>query len=523
MPVYACVCLCMSVYVCVCLCMSVYVCFFLCCVCVRVCVRVGSPYYMSPEILNREGYDTKCDVWSVGCVIAELMTGRHTFPNMGSVDELRVHLLEQRTLDLPERFCQGLRDTVGLCLIRDPKKRPSCRELLAMKDVVAWKTTHGLIETEAQVALTERAREKEVESLKASLGHVSVGGVEVNDGDSAYGVKSGTLVRGRYRPIQSVPSNDIHRWRRRLSLESDRKPIPRRQPGVTCSMSRADGMLSEVLFSPNSARRMGLSRKSGSRGFGTNVWLTGGGVHGNGVLSNSPTPVAMDTGEGSEYTTRRRSSTLSSDQFGLLLACAEGQRNGQGARSSGGTRPFTDRTTGHRTRGRDSIPGAVIPPRSARVVSEGRVKRASSLDVVSACEGEGGAVPFPVHATKKVPAVDVHLRSPSASPPRSRPVNGFVHKRASSESDTIDIPPTEEEALACMGHFVGETAARDVVDSMERELLSAKMFDTSDQTSRQLVGKHGKKVARRLILLAERVVALRRAAIYRSAPNLSQV
>lgn len=31
---------------------------------------------MAPEILNNLGQDSKCDVWSVGCMIYEMLEGR---------------------------------------------------------------------------------------------------------------------------------------------------------------------------------------------------------------------------------------------------------------------------------------------------------------------------------------------------------------------------------------------------------------------------------------------------------------
>lgn len=39
-----------------------------------------SRYYRAPEVILGAPYDEKIDMWSVGCVLAELVTGRPLFP-----------------------------------------------------------------------------------------------------------------------------------------------------------------------------------------------------------------------------------------------------------------------------------------------------------------------------------------------------------------------------------------------------------------------------------------------------------
>mgnify|MGYP001947946731 CR=1 FL=1 len=34
--------------------------------------HVGTPYYMSPEQINEQKYNEKCDIWSLGCILYEL-------------------------------------------------------------------------------------------------------------------------------------------------------------------------------------------------------------------------------------------------------------------------------------------------------------------------------------------------------------------------------------------------------------------------------------------------------------------
>lgn len=36
---------------------------------------VGTPYYMSPQILAGEKYSIKCDVWSLGVIFYEAICG----------------------------------------------------------------------------------------------------------------------------------------------------------------------------------------------------------------------------------------------------------------------------------------------------------------------------------------------------------------------------------------------------------------------------------------------------------------
>ena len=40
---------------------------------------LGSPLYMAPQVLAKEKFSSKCDVWSLGVTIYEILYGRTPF------------------------------------------------------------------------------------------------------------------------------------------------------------------------------------------------------------------------------------------------------------------------------------------------------------------------------------------------------------------------------------------------------------------------------------------------------------
>lgn len=47
---------------------------------------IGTPYYMAPELYKGEQYDTKCDIWSLGCILYELITLNKPFEGRNIMD-----------------------------------------------------------------------------------------------------------------------------------------------------------------------------------------------------------------------------------------------------------------------------------------------------------------------------------------------------------------------------------------------------------------------------------------------------
>ncbi|XP_070692000.1 serine/threonine-protein kinase Nek11 [Pempheris klunzingeri] len=89
----------------------------------------GTPYYMSPEVLNHQGYDSKSDVWALGCLLHEMCSLTHAFqaPNFLSVVR---KIVEGETPTLPARYSPDLNCVLQRMLQKQPASRPSAAELL---------------------------------------------------------------------------------------------------------------------------------------------------------------------------------------------------------------------------------------------------------------------------------------------------------------------------------------------------------------------------------------------------------
>jgi serine/threonine protein kinase len=89
--------------------------------------RVGTPLYMSPEVLQGKGYDWKSDVWSLGCIAYEMCMLRSPF-RQDDKENLSLYDLFQRITKgqfppLNDRYSQELKAVVIGMLKLDPDQR----------------------------------------------------------------------------------------------------------------------------------------------------------------------------------------------------------------------------------------------------------------------------------------------------------------------------------------------------------------------------------------------------------------
>jgi serine/threonine-protein kinase len=100
---------------------------------------VGTPGYICPEQVRGEEMDHRGDLYGVGIILYELLTGRLPFQRESSMDMLLAHATEPpptfAQLELGDVIPAEIEAVVMACLEKDPSKRPqTARELAERYD-----------------------------------------------------------------------------------------------------------------------------------------------------------------------------------------------------------------------------------------------------------------------------------------------------------------------------------------------------------------------------------------------------
>ncbi|NWZ95128.1 NEK11 kinase, partial [Nesospiza acunhae] len=89
----------------------------------------GTPYYMSPEVLKHQGYNTKSDIWSLGCILYEMCSMNHAFTGQNFLS-IVLKIVEGETPSLPDRYPSKLNAVLCSMLSKNPLLRPAAAEIL---------------------------------------------------------------------------------------------------------------------------------------------------------------------------------------------------------------------------------------------------------------------------------------------------------------------------------------------------------------------------------------------------------
>ena len=94
-------------------------------------LRGGSPYWMAPEVLNKEEYDQTIDIWALGITCIELAEHEPPYFKLSPKEVMKqIIKAPPKGLNNKSKWSKEFNDFVTSCLNINRFKRPSAEELL---------------------------------------------------------------------------------------------------------------------------------------------------------------------------------------------------------------------------------------------------------------------------------------------------------------------------------------------------------------------------------------------------------
>ncbi|KKY24489.1 putative map kinase kinase kinase ste11 [Phaeomoniella chlamydospora] len=90
----------------------------------------GSVFWMAPEVVRQSAHTKKADIWSLGCLIVEMFSGAHPFPDKTQLQAIFAIGSTQAKPQIPETCSDNAKKFLEKTFEIDHEKRPSAEELL---------------------------------------------------------------------------------------------------------------------------------------------------------------------------------------------------------------------------------------------------------------------------------------------------------------------------------------------------------------------------------------------------------
>eukprot|EP00826_Nyctotherus_ovalis_P001788 TRINITY_DN10317_c0_g1_i7.p1 TRINITY_DN10317_c0_g1~~TRINITY_DN10317_c0_g1_i7.p1 ORF type:complete len:297 (-),score=86.15 TRINITY_DN10317_c0_g1_i7:135-1025(-) len=91
----------------------------------------GTPYWMAPEVIRQTRYGRQADIWSFGCTVIEMATGKPPWAEQKNVFAALYFIGQAASPpELPADFSEEGKEFLRLVFRRDPSERPNVRVLL---------------------------------------------------------------------------------------------------------------------------------------------------------------------------------------------------------------------------------------------------------------------------------------------------------------------------------------------------------------------------------------------------------
>ncbi|XP_014900915.1 serine/threonine-protein kinase Nek2 [Poecilia latipinna] len=148
---------------------------------------VGTPYYMSPEQINRMSYNEKSDIWSLGCLLYELCALSPPFTAYNQ-KELAEKIREGKFRRIPFRYSEELNALLGRMLNLKDYLRPSVESILQsslLSDSVAEEQRKVQVRAHRKSAGSDCAAQKPTEAIAVSVAELKLREQALRDREQA--------------------------------------------------------------------------------------------------------------------------------------------------------------------------------------------------------------------------------------------------------------------------------------------------------------------------------------------------
>ncbi|MHC4633517.1 MAG: protein kinase domain-containing protein, partial [Planctomycetota bacterium] len=184
---------------------------------------IGTPAYMSPEQARGKATDKRSDIWSFGCVLYEMLTGRLPFKGETISDTLANILQSEPNWEaLPQSIPANIRSLLRHCLKKDPRRR---LQHIGDADIEITETLSSLTVSMATVEKMQPVglrRLMVVGLVCLILGSVLTGAV-IWSITSPKPTAPPNVIRSMIRPVSKIADEAL--WHCALAISPDGKRI----------------------------------------------------------------------------------------------------------------------------------------------------------------------------------------------------------------------------------------------------------------------------------------------------------
>ncbi|KAL8279988.1 hypothetical protein RQP46_007569 [Phenoliferia psychrophenolica] len=89
----------------------------------------GSVYWMAPEVVKQTSYTSKADIWSLGCLVVEMLTGAHPWANLTQMQAI-FRIGSSSCPAIPDDISPESDEFLQQTFLIDHNQRPSAKDLL---------------------------------------------------------------------------------------------------------------------------------------------------------------------------------------------------------------------------------------------------------------------------------------------------------------------------------------------------------------------------------------------------------